>query len=339
MTEHQDGRHTSRGATEAVVIARHGGPDVLELGSVELRDPGLGEVAVEVAFAGVNFIDTYQRSGLYPTPLPFTPGMEGSGRVSALGSGVSDLAIGQRVAWRSLGGGYAERLVIGADSVVAVPDGVDDSTAAALLFQGMTAHYLATSTYPVGRGDVVVVHAAAGGVGLFLTQVVKIRGGVVVGTVSTPEKAELARTVGADHVVDYADLVPRVKEITDGLGAAAVFDGVGRATFDQSLEALRPRGTLALFGASSGPVPPVDPMRLNAGSFYLTRPTMVHYVTTRDEMVARANELFGWLGSGRLSVTIGGVYPLDETRRAHEALESRSSSGKLLLDVAARSGS
>jgi NADPH2:quinone reductase len=211
MTEHQDGRRTS---TEAVVIARHGGPDVLELGSVELRDPGLGEVAVEVAFAGVNFIDTYQRSGLYPTPLPFTPGMEGSGRVSALGSGVSDLAIGQRVAWRSLGGGYAERLVIGADSVVAVPDGVDDSTAAALLFQGLTAHYLATSTYPVGKGDVVVVHAAAGGVGLFLTQVVKIRGGVVVGTVSTPEKAELARTVGADHVVDYADASTRDRSIS-----------------------------------------------------------------------------------------------------------------------------
>jgi NADPH2:quinone reductase len=320
---------------KAITIERTGGPDVLQPTEMESVSPGPGQVAIDVAYAGVNFIDTYQRTGAYPVPLPFVPGLEGSGRISALGENADAFAVGQRVAWRAAsGGGYAQQIVTGVDDVVAIPDEVDDASAAALLFQGLTAHYLATSTYPVNSGDVVVIHAAAGGVGLLLTQIVKRRGGVVVGTVSRPDKAELARSIGADHVVAYDEFPTRVADITDGAGAAAVFDGVGRDTFDASLAALKVRGTLVLYGASSGPVPPVDPMRLNfGGSLYLTRPTMVHYVTTGAEMRQRANELFAWLSSNQLRLSIGRTYALADAGQAHEDLEARNSVGKLLLDV------
>ncbi len=320
----------------AVQIACQGGPDVLEPAEVDRPSPAVGQIAIDVAYAGVNFIDTYQRSGAYQVPLPFVPGLEGSGRVVEIGSGVSGLEVGDRVAWPAGARSYSERVVVGADDAVLVPDDVDDAVAACLLFQGMTAHYLATSTYPVHDGDLVVVHAVAGGVGRLLTQIVKLRGGTVVGTVSTPEKAELARAAGADEVVGYEDFLDKVRDLSDGAGADVVYDGVGADTFDRSLAALRPRGVLVLFGASSGPVAPLELMRLSAGgSLFVTRPTLVHHIATRSEMVARATELFGWLAAGRLEVTIDRIYPLDAAREAHRDLESRRTAGKLLLAVGA----
>jgi NADPH2:quinone reductase len=320
----------------AIQITQHGGPEVLVPVDIETGSPGPGQIAIDVAYAGVNFMDTYQRAGAYPVPLPFVPGLDGSGRVVEVGAEVTGFAVGDRVAWPVGARGYAERVVIPGNDAVVLPDDVDDATAAALLFQGMTAHYLATSTFPCAPGDLVVVHAAAGGVGQLLTQIVKLRGGVVVGTVSTPEKAELARAAGVDHVVGYEDFVDRVKEISGGAGAAAVYDGVGLDTFDQSLAALRPRGTLVLFGASSGPVPPFELMRLSSGgSLFVTRPTLANYIGSRAEMAARTDDLFAWLTSGQLTVSIGGIYPMADARRAHEDLESRSTAGKLLLEVAA----
>ncbi|MFI0464711.1 MULTISPECIES: quinone oxidoreductase family protein [Saccharopolyspora] len=318
----------------AIRVAANGGPEVLEYGETELPDPQSGQLLVEVAAAGVNFIDTYQRSGIYSMQLPFTPGSEGAGKVVAVGPDVTGFGVGDRVAWAMAPGSYAERALVPADKAVRVPDGVDDRTAAAALLQGLTAHYLITSTYPVGTGETALVHAAAGGMGLLLTQLIKSRGANVIGTVSTAEKEELAREAGADEIIRYTeeDVAEEVADLTDGRGVDVVYDGVGKTTFDASLASLRPRGMLALFGASSGPVPPVDPQRLNAaGSVFLTRPSLAHHILTREELDWRAEELFAWIAAGTLKIRIGGTYPLPDARRAHEDLEGRRTTGKLLL--------
>lgn len=317
---------------KAIVVGTTGGPDVLDHTDVTVADPGDGELLVDVAAAGVNFIDTYQRSGVYPRDLPFVLGVEGAGTVAAVGPGVSGFRTGDRVAWAMTPGSYAEQAVIPASSAVTVPDEADIELAAAVLLQGLTAHYLATSVYPVRQGDTVLVHAAAGGVGLLLTQLVRARGGRVLATTSTKEKERLALDAGAETVLGYDDFPAQVRDLTGGEGVAAVYDGVGRSTFDGSLDSLRVRGTLALFGASSGPVEPVDPQRLNAaGSVFLTRPNLANYIATRDELEWRAGELFDALGAGDLTVHIGGRYPLAEARQAHIDLEGRKTTGKLLL--------
>lgn len=317
---------------KAIQVRTTGGPDVLTYTEIEEPKPGPGELVVDVAAAGVNYIDTYHRSGAYPREVPFVAGLEGAGMVRAVGQDVSGFAVGDRVAWADGPGSYAEQVTVSAEATVAVPAGVDFTLAAAVMLQGLTAHYLVTSVYPVAAGDTVLVHAAAGGVGLLLTQLVRARGGRVIATVSTPEKEQLALAAGAEEIVGYEDFPERCRELTGGLGVAAVYDGVGRSTFDGSLASLRTRGTLALFGAASGPVEPVDPQRLNsAGSVFLTRPKLADYVATREELEWRASELFDALLSGTLSVRIGGTYPLAEARRAHEDLEGRRTTGKLLL--------
>lgn len=316
----------------AVLVPTHGGPEVLQPTDVDAPTAGPGQVVVDVAAAGVNYVDTYQREGRYPIPTPFVLGLEGAGRVTAVGEDVDGVATGDHVAWKAALGSYAEQVAVPAAEIVPVPEGVSSDIAAAVMLQGLTAHYLATSTYAVRPGDWVVVHAAAGGVGLLLTQIVKLLGGHVLGTVSTPEKAELATAAGADATASYDEFVDRARELTGGAGVACVYDGVGRSTFDASLDALRVRGTMALFGAASGPVPPFDPQVLNAkGSLFLTRPTLVHYASDRAELLERTADVMGWLAAGRLDVRIGGRYPLDEARRAHEDLQGRRTTGKLLL--------
>jgi NADPH:quinone reductase len=318
----------------AVIADQHGGPEVLRLIERDTPDPGPGQLLVEVAAAGVNFADIYARQGIppYAGQVPFVLGSEGAGVVTAAGPGAEGFGPGDRVAWTGLPGCYAGQVVIPADRAVAVPDGMDLETAAAIMLQGMTAHYLVTDAYPVAAGDPVVVHAAAGGVGLLLTQMVKMRGGVVIATTSTPQKAELARGAGADHVAGYDDFGAVAREVTGGEGAAVVYDGIGQATFDDSLAALRRRGYLVLYGAASGPVPPLDPQRLAAGgSLFLTRPTLVHYIVTRQELLSRADDLFRWIAEGTLTVRVGGRYPLDQAARAHEDLAARRTTGKLIL--------
>ncbi len=318
----------------AVVVTAAGGPEVLQL--VDREDPvaGPGQVLVEVAAAGVNFMDIYGREGRppYAQPTPFVPGAEGAGTVRAVGDGVTGIAAGDVVAWTAVPASYAELVAVPADRAVPVPPGVDAATAAAVMLQGCTAHYLAISTWPVSAGDVAVVHAAAGGVGLLLTQIVRLRGGTVVATTSGGEKAELARGAGAQHVVGYDDFVAVVREVTGGAGAHVVYDGVGRATFDDSLSAVRRRGLMVLYGAASGPVPPLDLVRLMAGgSLFVTRPTLGDHLADRDELLVRTGELFGWIADGSLSVRVGGSYPLADAARAHEDLAGRRTTGKLLL--------
>jgi NADPH2:quinone reductase len=316
----------------AVIVRKTGGPEVLELADAEPQELKAGEVLVDVAAAGVNYIDTYQREGRYQIPTPFTLGLEGSGTVRAVGRDVDDIAIGDRVAWVHVQGSYAEQMVVPAANAIVLPDSVSDDIAAAMLLQGITAHYLTHSTYPVRPGDWVVVHAAAGGVGLLLTQVVKLLGGNVLATTSTPEKAEMARSAGADVVASYSDFVERARELTAGDGVACVYDGVGRSTFDASLEALRVRGMLVLFGASSGPVPPFDPLKaLGRASLFVTRPLIAHYIRDRNELLTRTTDLLRWVGEQKLSVHIGARYALADARRAHEDLEARRTTGKLLL--------
>jgi len=306
----------------AIVVTRNGGPEVLELQDVPVPEPGPDDLLVDVAVAGVNFRDIYERRGGYGPPPPIVAGIEGMGRVA---KAAGEFDVGERVAWNNAPGSYAEQVVVPAAKAVPVPNGVDDELACAALLQGMTAHYLATSTYPIQPGDEVLVHAAAGGVGRLLVQIAKLRGGRVTATTSGGEKAELARSAGADEVIGY-DEVPEGK-------FAAVYDGVAQATFDRSLAALRPRGVLALYGAASGPVPPFEITRLNAASTFLTRPTLVHYTLTRDELLWRAGEVYAWAADGALDVRIGGRYPLEDARQAQEDLESRRSTGKLLLTV------
>jgi NADPH:quinone reductase len=318
----------------AVVVKEHGGPEVLQAREWPDPNPGPGQLLVEVAAAGVNFMDCYQREGRppYRGSLPYVSGAEGAGTVAAVGPDVAGFAVGDRVAWTGQPGSYAERVVIPADRALPVPDGLDLEVAAAAMLQGMTAHYLCHSTYPVEPGDVVVVHAAAGGVGLLLTQMVVMRGGIVIATTSTGAKADLARQAGAQRVVGYPDFTDAVREVTGGAGAAVVYDSVGQATFDASLSALRPRGCMVLYGASSGPVPPLDPQRLNTGgSLFLTRPTLAHYIARRDELLQRADDVFSWIRNGQLTVRIGGRYPLADAARAHEDLQARRTTGKLLL--------
>ena len=316
----------------AVVVRRSGGPEVLELRDEPAPRVGPGRLLVDVEAVGVNYRDIYEREGRYGTPTPLIAGVEGAGTVSAVGDDVTEFAAGDRVAWVAEPGSYAEQVAVEATRAVPVPEGVSSELAAAALLQGMTAHYLATSTYRVQPTDDVVIHAASGGVGLLLTQVVKLHGGRVIATTSNEQKAQLARRAGADEVIGYDGFAERVRELTGGAGATVVYDGVGKATFDESLAALRPRGTLVLFGAASGPVPPFDPMRLEErGSLFLTRPSLRHYTAERDELLERANEVFGWIAEGTLDVRIGGRYPLDQARRAQKDLAARKTTGKLLL--------
>jgi len=318
----------------AIVVRRTGGPDVLEF--AELPDPqaGPGQLLVTVAVAGVNYMDIYQRQGNppYASALPYVPGAEGAGTVVAAGPGVTGFMAGDRVAWTGVPGSYATHAVLPADRAVPVPDGVELKAAAAVLLQGMTAHYLSIDTFAVSDGDPVVVHAAAGGVGLLLTQMVKMRGGIVIGTASTTAKAVLAQRAGADHMAGYGEFAAVTRAVTGGTGAAAVYDGVGLATFDDSLAALRPRGCMVLYGAASGPVPPFELQRLAAGgSLFITRPTLGNYIASRAELLARATDLFSWIKQGRLRVRTGGSYPLAEAARAHQDLASRGTTGKLIL--------
>jgi NADPH:quinone reductase len=316
----------------AVVVTRHGGPEVLEVREVGEPEAGAGQLLVDVESAGVNYRDIYEREGTYPGTPPLVAGVEGAGTVVELGDRVIEFAVGDRVAWVAAPGSYAERVVVDAARAVPVPDGVSGELAAAALLQGMTAHYLAVSTYPVQAGDDVLVHAAAGGVGLLLTQIVHLRGGRVIGTTSTAEKARLAAGAGAEEVIGYEGFADRARELTGSRGVAVVYDGVGGATFDESLAALRPRGHMVLYGAASGPVSPVDPARLQkGGSLHLTRPSLQHYTATREELLQRAGDVFGWIASGELEVRIGGRYPLEEGPRAQEDLQGRRTTAKLVL--------
>jgi NADPH2:quinone reductase len=318
----------------AIVVRRTGGPEVLEAADVPDPQPGPGQLLVDVAAAGVNFMDIYQREGRppYSPELPFVPGAEGAGTIAAAGPGVTGFAVGDRVAWTVAPASYAERALVPAEAAVPLPAGIDLQVAAAVMLQGMTAHYLCNDTFPVSHGDIVVVHAAAGGVGLLLTQMVKLRGGVVVGTTSTTAKTALAKQAGADHVAGYDDFGAVTREVTGGTGAAAVYDGVGQATFDASLAALRSRGCMVLYGASSGPVPRFELQRLAAGgSLFITRPTLGSYIASRAELLSRASDLFGWIGQGKLTVRVGGSYPLAEAASAQRDLAGRGTTGKLIL--------
>jgi NADPH:quinone reductase len=317
---------------QTVVVTRIGGPEVLEVRDEPAPEVGPGRLLVDIEAAGVNYRDIYEREGGYGGTPPFVAGVEGAGTVTAVGEDVTEFAIGDRVAWSAAPGSYAEQAAVDAARAVPVPDGISSEIAAAALLQGMTAHYLATSAYPVQPDDDVLVHAAAGGVGLLLTQVVRLRGGRVIATTSTADKAHLARDAGANEVIGYEGFAERVRELTRGDGVVVVYDGVGKATFDESLASLRPRGYMILFGAASGPVPPFEPMRLEGGgSLWLTRPSLRHYTATRGELLERAAEVFGWIADGKLDVRIGGRYPLDQARRAQEDLAGRKTTGKLLL--------
>jgi NADPH:quinone reductase len=318
----------------AIRIESNGGPDVLEVQEIDEPSPGPGEVVVEVAAAGVNFIDTYQRSGQYPLELPAGLGLEGAGTVTAVGDGVSGRQVGDRVAWASSRGSYAEKVAVEAEWSVPVPDEVPLDVAAALMLQGMTAHFLTQSTYKLGRDDTILVFAAAGGVGRLLVQLAKRRGARVLACTSTEAKAEEVRTLGADEIVFYRDVdVPEtVRGLTGGAGVDVVYDSVGQATFESSLSSLKTRGLMVLFGASSGPVPPVDLQVLNQhGSLYVTRPSLFHYVATPDELGWRAGALFDLVKADQLAVKIHARYPLVDAGRAHTDLESGTTSGKLLL--------
>ena len=321
----------------ALVVTAHGDRGVLQIQQRQLVEPGPTEVQVRVAASGVNFVDVYQRQGIYPLPTPFVLGGEGAGEVVAVGPDVCGFAVGDRVAWGNGPGSHAEALNIAAGALVPVPDEVDAEVAAAAMLQGMTAHYLVTSTYPVQPGDGVLVHAAAGGVGQLLVQMAKARGAYVIGTVSTAQKEAVARSVGADQVIRYEalstdELAAEVRHRNYGAPVQVVYDGVGQTTFDASLATLAPRGMLVLFGASSGQVPPVDPQRLNSGgSLYLTRPTLAHYIATREELLRRGTEVLRAIAEGTLRLDIGGKYPLANAVQAYDDLENRRTIGKLIL--------
>ena len=319
---------------KAVRFHEFGGPEVLRYEEIPEPEPGPGEVVLRLGACGVNFIDTYERSGAYNVPLPWIAGQEGAGEVVAIGEGVTDVTVGQRGSYSQIRSSYAEFVRVPAHRLVRLPDGVDDVMAAAVTVQGMTAHYLATSLFPLQPGHTCLVHAAAGGVGLLLTQMAKMRGARVIGTVSTEEKSRLAREAGADEVIIYTEraFVDEVRRITGGEGLDVVYDSVGKDTFDASLDCLAPRGYLALYGQSSGRVPPMDPQTLNAkGSVFLTRPSLERYTRTREELDWRANDVFGWIAEGALQVRISGTFPLSEAAEAHRLIGGRLSTGKLLL--------
>lgn len=318
--------------TEAIIARQAGGPEVLETVAVTVPPPGPGQILIDVAAVGVNYIDIYQRSGTYPVAFPFRPGAEASGTVAAVGDGVTAFKVGDRVATGEGTGCYASQAVIDADKALPVPDGLDLKTAAALPMQGMTAHYLINSAFRVEPGQAVLVHAGAGGVGQLMIQLLKAKGAMVITTVSTDGKEAQARQAGADHVLRYTDFSDQVREITEGRGVDVVYDGVGKDTFDGSLSSLATRGTLVLYGAASGPVPPVDPQRLVAGgSLHLTRPSISHYLLDADERRWRAGEIFSAAASGALQIHVGAAYPLAQATRAQDDLEHRRTSGKVLL--------
>ena len=318
---------------KAIRIHQFGGPEVLQYEDVPDPSPKPGEALVKIDAAGVNFIDTYQRAGHYKVPLPTILGQEGGGTVSAVGAGVTSVKTGDKVAWTGILGSYGEQHVVPAERLVALPAGVTTKQGAAIMLQGMTAHYLASTTYPLKAGDTCLVHAGAGGVGLLLTQIAKLRGARVITTVSTDEKAKLSREAGADHVVMYTsqDFEEEVKKIA-GKGVPVVYDSVGQTTFTKSLNCLSPRGMLVLFGQSSGAVPPVDIQVLaQKGSLFLTRPTLVNYIATREELQQRSSELFGWIAAGKLRLRMEFEFPLKDAAKAHQALEGRKTTGKVLL--------
>jgi len=319
---------------KAIRIHNHGGPEVLAYEDVPVPEPRAGEARVKIEASGVNFIDIYHRIGLYPMNRPCILGSEGAGIVDALGEGVSEVKPGDRVAYAMIPGSYAEYAVVPAVKLVPVPDDIDAKSAAGIMLQGMTAHYLTHSTYPLQKGDTALVHAAAGGVGLLLVQVAKLLGAKVIGTVSTQAKADLARRAGADEIIQYtqADFLAEVKRITNGQGVHVVYDSVGATTFEKSLDCLRPRGYLVLFGQSSGPVAAFDPAKLAAkGSLFLTRPSLAHYALTRAELLRRATDLFDWMQAGKLNLRIEKSLPLQDAREAQQLLEKRKTTGKLIL--------
>jgi NADPH:quinone reductase len=321
---------------KAIQVSECGGPERMRLVDVPKPTPGPRQALVRIASSGVNFIDIYFRTGLYKADLPLTPGSEGAGTVEAVGPGVTEVAPGDRVAYAMARGSYAEFAAVPAAMLVKIPDCLDFNTAAAAMLQGMTAHYLTHSTYPLKAGESCLVHAAAGGAGGLTVQMAHMLGARVFGTVSTEEKARIARAHGADEVIIYTkqDFEAEVKRLTGGKGVDAVYDSVGKTTFDKSLNCLRPRGLLALFGQSSGPVPPIDPTILNIkGSLFLTRPSLAAYVETRAELEWRAGDVLNWLAAGKLRLRFDRVYPLAEAAEAHRALESRATAGKLLLSV------
>lgn len=319
---------------KAIVVRELGRPEQLLYEDVPDPEPGPGQLAVEVTAAGVNFIDTYHRSGLYPMELPFTPGLEGAGRVAEVGEGVEGYSPGDRVGWVSALGSYSERHLVTSGAAIPLPEGIDEDVAAALLLQGITAHYLATDTFPLSAGDICLIHAGAGGVGLLLTQIAKGRGAEVVTTVGTEEKAALSEQAGADLVVRYTetDFKEAIEEEFGPNSLDVVYDGVGATTFEKGLDLLRPRGMMVAFGNASGPPPPISPLILSQkGSLFLTRPTMAHYTQTRDELLGRAGSLFDLVRAGLLQVRIGMRFPLADAAEAHRALEGRHTTGKVLL--------
>jgi NADPH2:quinone reductase len=319
---------------KATLFNAHGGPEVLSYEDVSEPTPSAGEVLLRLDAGGLNYIDTYHREGLYPVDLPCIPGVEGAGVVIGLGDGVTDVKEGDRVGFAGAMGSYAEQIAVPADRLIPLPEGCSSEDAAAVLLQGMTAHYLVHGSYCLGADDTALVHAAAGGVGLLLVQMAKKRGARVIGTVSTAEKEALAREAGADEVIRYTetDFEAETRRLTDDAGVEVVYDSVGLTTFDAGLRLLKPLGTMVLFGQSSGPVPPVNPQILSAeGSLFLTRPTMAHYILTRQALLDRASEVLNWVASGELSVRVGARYSLAEAGAAHTALQSRQTTGKVLL--------
>ena len=319
---------------KAMRVHKCGGPEVLSYDDIPMPEPKAGEARVKIEAIGLNFIDIYQRTGVYPLPTPFTLGMEGAGVVDAVGEGVTEVKKGDRVAYAMIPGSYAEYAVVPAAKLAPLPSNVDTKTAAGLMLQGMTAHYLTRSTYPLKRGETALVHAAAGGVGLLLVQAAKIAGAYVIGTVSTEAKAHFAKQAGADEVILYtqADFLTEAKRLTDGRGVDVVYDSVGATTFDKSLDCLRPRGYLVLFGQSSGPVAPVNAGTLvSKGSLFLTRPSLAHYTLTRAELLERANDLFNWTATGKLKLRIERTYSLKDAAEAQRQLEARKTTGKVIL--------
>ncbi len=317
-----------------IQITQPGGPDQMQLVEAPIPAPGPNQALVRVAAAGVNFIDVYFRIGLYKAEAPFTPGNEGAGTIEAVGPGVTDFAVGDRVAWGMYRGSYTQYAAVPVSSLVKLPDGVDFQTGAAAMLQGMTAHYLSHSSFPLKQGDKCLIHAAAGGAGRLLVQMAKMRGATVIGTCGTDEKAAIAKAAGADETIVYTrqDFAEEVKKLTGGKGVDVVYDSVGQSTFLKGLDVIRPRGTMVLFGQSSGAVAPIDPSILNVkGSLFMTRPSLAHHCLTREELNWRAGDVLGWIAAGKLELRIEKTYPLAEAPQAHRDLEGRSMAGKLLL--------
>lgn len=317
-----------------IQITQPGGPDQMQLVEAPIPSPGPNQALVRVAAAGVNFIDVYFRIGLYKAEAPFTPGNEGAGTIEAVGPGVTDFAVGDRVAWGMYRGSYTQYAAVPVSSLVKLPDGVDFETGAAAMLQGMTAHYLSHSSFPLKQGDKCLIHAAAGGAGRLLVQMAKMRGATVIGTCGTDEKAAIAKAAGADETIVYTrqDFAEEVKKLTGGKGVDVVYDSVGQSTFLKGLDVIRPRGTMVLFGQSSGAVAPIDPSILNVkGSLFMTRPSLAHHCLTREELNWRAGDVLGWIAAGKLELRIEKTYPLAEAPQAHRDLEGRSMAGKLLL--------